>query len=274
MSPQTFSNAADAFLLTRGLLGHKEFQRAHETVQLALARFPGHSGLEDIAFLLSPKWVGDTVCSRYRLRTTSEFDLPFFMACFSDEEFMNKFHPITPRQRNADVLKKSLTKLQYPAAQIRAVHRVIEADNIAARNIDHSYCKETPALHGLVSFVEIDATNRRAELLIGIPAQEDRGSGIGLTAGLLALDFAFNQIGLKKLTSAIIGSNEHSHRSTLALGFAIEGCRQQHVRIPQTMKWADSRDYGLVDENFRMNSRLARLSKRLLGRDITELVIR
>jgi RimJ/RimL family protein N-acetyltransferase len=267
-----FSNAGIAVLQVRDLLLRKEFQRAAETAQLALSKFPGHSGLLDLAFLLAPQWRGDTVCQRYRLRATTEADFPFFQACFSDDGFMNQFHPVTPRQRNADALKRSLTKMPFPVAQIRAVHRVIEATNSVVPEFHHPYCKETPALCGLISLVEIDVSNRRAELLVGVPAVQDRGHGIALTACLLMFDFAFNQIGLNKLTTAIIGHNEHSHRSTLALGFAEEGFRKQHVRVPQTGRWVDSRDYGLVNEDFRMNTRLARLSQRLLGRDITKPV--
>jgi RimJ/RimL family protein N-acetyltransferase len=274
VTPPDFLTAGAATLQVRELLQRKEFQRADEMVQLALSKFPGHSGLEDMAFLLAPQWVGETACQGYRLRSTTEADVPFFQACFSDDEFMNKFHPVTSRQRSADVLKRSLKKIPYPVAQIRAVHRVIEARNTAEPSFDRSYCPETPALRGLVSLVEIDVTNRRAEMLIGVPAVEVRGSGIGLTAALLMFDFAFNQIGLKKLTTAIIGDNTHSHRSTLAAGFTEEGFRRQHVRIPQTVRWVDSRDYGLVNEDFRLNTRLARLSQRLLGRDITKPVHR
>jgi RimJ/RimL family protein N-acetyltransferase len=267
-----FSNAGTAALQVRDLLLRKEFQRAAETTQLALSKFPSHPGLLDVAFLMAPHWRGDTVCPRYRLRATTIADFPFFQACFSDDEFMNKFHPVTPRQRNADALKRSLAKMPYPVAQIRAVHRVIEAKNSLEPGYSRPYCNEAPALRGLVSLVEIDVANRRAEMLIGVPAVDDRGSGIALTASLLMFDFAFNQIGLKKLTTAVIGHNDHSHRSTLALGFAEEGFRKQHVRVPQTGRWVDSRDYGLVNEDFRRNTRLARLSQRLLGRDITKPV--
>ena len=269
MTLPDFSSASDAALQVRELLVRKEFQRADEAAKLAVSQFPDHSGLQDYAFLLAPQWMGDSVCARYGLRPTTEKDFPFFQACFSDDEFMDKFHPVTPRQRNPDVLKRSLKAMPYPVAQIRAVHRVIEARESTALGFERPYCAENPALRGLVSLVEIDVLNRRAELLIGIPALDDRGSGLALTAALLMFDFAFNKIGLKKLTTAIIGPNAHSQRSTLALGFSEEGVRKQHVRVPKSTRWVDSRDYGLVNEDFRVNAKLARLSQRLLGRDIT-----
>ena len=136
MTPFDFSSVGNATLQVRDLLSRKEFQRADETAQLALSKFPGHAELQDMTFLLAPKWNGDTVCQRYRLRATMEADFPFFQACFSNDEFMNKFHPVTPRQRNADVLKRSLKTMPYPVAQIRAVHRVIEARNTAVSRLD------------------------------------------------------------------------------------------------------------------------------------------
>lgn len=268
-----FQSANAAAAEVRKLLAGRDFSRAEAAAKVALAQFPQNLVLQDLAFALDQRWHAEVECQRYRLRATRPADLPFFQACFADCEFMDKFHPVTSRQRSPEALKQSLAVLPYPVVQVRAVHRVIESTCDVPANSEIAYCALTPSIHGLISLVDIDVTNRRAEMVIGVPLLTDRGNGIALTAGLLLFDFAFNHVGLKKVTSVIIGDNPHSHKSTLAGGFVQEASRKQHIRAPGTTTWLNSAEYGIVDEDFRKNVRLSRLSKRLLDRDITRLTV-
>jgi hypothetical protein len=67
----------------------------------------------------------------------------------------------------------------------------------------------------------------------------------------------------------VIANNHHSQRSTESIEFVPEGLRRQHLRDPKSRLWLDCYENGLVENNFRQNGVIARLSQRLLGRNIT-----
>lgn len=121
---------------------------------------------------------------------------------------------------------------------------------------------------GLANLADIDLHHRRAELLIGIPAGQKRARGAGLEATLLAVGFAFNRARLNKLTSLVYEGNEPAQRNALELGFKQEGFRPQHLRVAGG-DYLGVFENGMTVADFRANRRLARLSRRLLGRDVT-----
>jgi len=110
-----------------------------------------------------------------------------------------------------------------------------------------------------------------AEMLRGLAQhEENRTSGCvpGQKTTLRATGICFNDAGLNKLTSHVMINNPHSQRSTLALGFEQEGLRQAHFHLSDKEALMDSFENGLTVSAFRASPRLARLSQRLLGRNI------
>lgn len=65
-----------------------------------------------------------------------------------------------------------------------------------------------------------------------------------------------------------MANNPHSQRSTLALGFEQEGLSQAPFRLSDSEALMDCFENGLTVLAFRASPRLARLSQRLLGRNI------
>ena len=122
---------------------------------------------------------------------------------------------------------------------------------------------------GIANLVEIQFVHRRAEFLIGLPNPEDHASGIGLEATLLVLDYAFNRVGLNKLTTFVYGDNIRSQQNTRALGFVQESCLREQIWEQTSGKFLDLYGNGMTLSDFRANKHLSKLSQRLLGRDIT-----
>lgn len=180
---------------------------------------------------------------------------------------MEQFLPMGRKKQSTESILAALRNNEFPVAQSRTMHRIIKKEECADQlqtSLNNSGLKPI----GLASLVDIQIAHRRAELLIGIPDNDDRQRVSGVTM-LLILDFAFNQIGLHKLTSLVMANNPHSQKSTEAIGFIREGLRRHHLRDPKSRAWVDCYENGLVEDSFRANPVIARVSKRLLGRDIT-----
>jgi RimJ/RimL family protein N-acetyltransferase len=176
---------------------------------------------------------------------------------------MDQFHRSAPRHRKEESVRAALKASEHSVVQSRSAHWLIESKSDPA-----SSGSEWQPI-GLASLAEIMLGHKRAELLVGIYDQKDRGNGAAIIATLLLFDLSFNQVGLHKLTSIVHADNELSQRTTLSLGFLQEGLRKQHLYDPYTKTWLDCFDNGLTEDDFRNNSRLARLSMRLLQRNIT-----
>lgn len=127
----------------------------------------------------------------------------------------------------------------------------------------------SPAPVGLASLSSFNSVNAMAEFMIGFFRDKYIKTGLGLETSLLVLDFAFNEQQLESLVSLVYTDNKKSQKSTLSLGFKnrgkidklnLEEGRPQTIRAYRNI---------LTAEDFRENSRLAKLSFRLLGRSVT-----
>jgi diamine N-acetyltransferase len=131
------------------------------------------------------------------------------------------------------------------------------------------YRKNSSQPAGIANLADINLAHRRAEFLIGLPDPEDRTRGIALEATLLILDYVFNRIKLNKLTTNVYAGNFFSQKNTLALGFTQESFLREHLVDPVHGNFLDVYGNGMTARDFRSNSRISKLSSRLLGRDIT-----
>ncbi|WP_177428656.1 GNAT family N-acetyltransferase, partial [Candidatus Venteria ishoeyi] len=122
---------------------------------------------------------------------------------------------------------------------------------------------------GLAVLAEYAPLHRRAEFMIGLFNPEPGQSRYTVEAALMLMDLAFNSYGLHKLYSYVFTDNTLSQTSTLSLGFSQEGVLQEHIYSLREKCFYDAYQNGLTMSVFRKNKRLARLSRRLLNKDIT-----
>ncbi|MBI5075463.1 MAG: GNAT family N-acetyltransferase [Nitrospirae bacterium] len=88
---------------------------------------------------------------------------------------------------------------------------------------------ETGAFIGQCGLKHIDLKNRKAELWIFIGDRESRGKGYGGDAVRGLLWYAFEEIGLNRVSVYVISYNEDACRFYERLGFRLEGKFRQDI---------------------------------------------
>ncbi|MHC4955996.1 MAG: GNAT family N-acetyltransferase [Planctomycetota bacterium] len=83
-------------------------------------------------------------------------------------------------------------------------------------------------LVGRIELAEIDRDNRRAALGLFVGDKRKWGSGIGSTAVVLALDYAFSVANLGRVYAHTYAFNERSRRLMKSVGFVEEGVLRGH----------------------------------------------
>lgn len=102
---------------------------------------------------------------------------------------------------------------------------------------------------GTIHISEIEWNHRHAWISIGIGERTDRGSGLGQEALTLAIDFAFNDLNLHRLSLGVFGDNTPAIRLYERLGFTHEGVARE--ALERDGKRVDLINYGLLAREWR-----------------------
>ncbi|MFI3135558.1 MAG: GNAT family N-acetyltransferase [Methylococcaceae bacterium] len=249
------------FSLGQTLQENGQIAAAEQCYQQLLLLNPEDSNTQRSLQEVNSGWLEPLVGRNLLLRRFQVSDSDFLGRCYASDDFMRFYHHFLPRQQPSRLLTQKL-------AQNEALHPC------QTKSIDWVICRtdavNTPRPIGIANLVDIQFTHRRAELLLGIPDPADRDGSAGLEASLLIMEFAFNRVKLAKLTSYVYGINPVAQKNTLALGFKQEGYLNAHLLQPDSGELMDLYTNGMTIGDFRQQSRLAKVSRRLLGRDITK----
>jgi len=200
------------------------------------------------------------VGQRVILRKVSLEDSQYISECYNQVEFRRLFRLSYTQPISVDTFEKAFNRKNVPLNILRKVEWVI------CRKQD----KNSGSLPvGLVSLVDINQVHKTAEFQIGIASPNDRLLGVATEASFLAMEFAFKVLSLFKLHSFVYGFNHYSQKSTVSLGFTQEGILREQYWDPYDQKHIDLFVNGLLAREFWKHKRIAKLSSRLLGRDIT-----
>lgn len=123
---------------------------------------------------------------------------------------------------------------------------------------------------GIIAAADYSPLHQKAELLIGIFDKQYRSISHGIESGLLMTDLVFNAYHLHRLYAYIYGYNHPAQTAFAGGGFQLEGIMKEHLYDPVSQQYVDMHIYGMNETQMRQNPRIARLSKRLVGRDITQ----
>lgn len=193
------------------------------------------------------------------LRRTAPSDAGLlFHQGFSQREFMRLFRLNDLPQSEAEVYQALLQRAQISPDQsgyleLLIVHKRHGPIGVAA----------------LAGYVPL---HRRAEYLIGLFDQTHRGVGLGLEATLMVMDLSFNAYGLHKVYACTYSYNHSAQQGLESVGFSLEGKRKDFLFDQVADCFVDLYEYGLTVDEFRAYQRIVPLSKRLLGRDITQVL--
>jgi len=190
------------------------------------------------------------------LRQTEPKDAPILLKAYEDESFIRLYRSnnVTPKEEQlAEGLKK---RTELHPAQLGYLEFMIEH-------------KQHGAI-GVAAFGDYAPYHKRAEFLIGLFEKEHQSRGYAAEATLLMLDLAFNVYNLNKIYTYVYDYNESSEDQTVRFGFKKEGYLESHHYSTREQGFVDLYINGLTATNFRTHEKLRRLSKRLIGRDITQ----
>ncbi len=254
------SDYAEAhFNLGVALKEQGQTEGAQACFQRALKFRPGYeqasAQLEQVADFWSEPLRG----RRLVLRRYSESHAEYLHTAFRDRDFMARYNRAIPTTEPLTKIKAALRKSEQSLPwSNRSVDWVIH--QIDAQGVEHPI--------GLANLAALDLHNRRAEYLLGIVKQQNHHALYALEAALLIMDFAFNRARLNKITSVVYEGNPEAQSLTLQLGFTQEGFRKRHMYVAGT-GFMGLFENGMNVEDFRSNRRLATLSQRWVGRDVT-----
>ncbi|MGD1806202.1 GNAT family N-acetyltransferase [Dapis sp. BLCC M126] len=191
------------------------------------------------------------------LRRTLPEDAPLlFEQMYNNPEFMRLFR-LNDRVETQAQLTERLT-------------RDLKIDPAKSRYLELLMIHQTQGPIGMVSLVAYSSLHRRAELLLGLFNDVHRGHIYGPEGSLLVTDLAFNQYNLHRLYAYVYQYNQAPQKILPAVGFTLEGVLREHIFDLTSQTFVDLHLYGMTLTEFRENKLIARLSKRFVGRDITQ----
>ncbi len=236
-----------------------DYRAAEQCFRNALAIQPDFILAAENLKLYATHWLEPLVGRHLLLRRYGVEDAAYIKACYQNQAFMQQYNRFLARTISEEALSEKLAEDQvlHPS-QLKAVNWTIRSG-------------DSEQAIGIAGLVDIQWLHRRAEFVIGIPDSADRRAGSGLEATLLIMDFAFNRLRLNKLMTIVYADNDASLNNNHALGFRQESLLKQHLRDPDTKGYIDLVGNALTEAEFRQKARLAKLSRRLLGRDVTQL---
>lgn len=180
----------------------------------------------------------------------------FLWQCYHDKTFMDLYRLVQSRTETEQQIIKRLEKENsLPLQNLKKLEWVIFR------------CEQKKQPIGLVSLADYQPKHKHAEFLIGILPPEYRRTGLALEASLLVFDFAFNFIRLNKLVVLVYGYNQDAQNNVLQLGFTQEGLMRE--QLYENGQFIDLYMDGMLVKDFRQNRRLSKLSRYLVGKDIT-----
>lgn len=105
------------------------------------------------------------------------------------------------------------------------------------------------SLIGHVGLYKIDHVAKKAEFGILIADDNSRGKGYGTKSTLLMVDYAFNSLGMHKVTAEVLCENAPSIAMFKRCGFSIDGCLRDDVY--KNGRYYDVLSLSILDDEFK-----------------------
>ena len=176
--------------------------------------------------LLAPVLRGDGIL----LRPADDGDIDARLALENDPEILRMF----------GVSWGQIGPLSRAAAE-RWVRRL--------RDHPHAWVIVTDRVIGEIRLDNIDRTDRRASLAIGILDPGSLGRGFGTRAIRLVLGYAFETLTLHRVAVRVLAYNARAIRAYEKCGFVVEGREREAALVDGA--WHDDVIMGVLDAEFR-----------------------
>ena len=227
----------------------ERFSEAHQTADRGInltADLPPalKASFKSLIRRSSPVWRKPLRGKHLELTRLESKHFEFLLACRRNSWFQHRYNLF--KQATEEAVKADIRRSQKSPADSKKIEWVIEKQG-------------NPI--GLVSLVQIDFNNRRAEIQIGFP--EERRFSEALEAFVLALDFAFIDLQFHKVYSYIYSDNEVAQKNSENFGFHVDGLLIDHVWDKASGTWLSLNVNSLLQKDYIQSARFARLRQRV-----------
>jgi RimJ/RimL family protein N-acetyltransferase len=221
----------------------------NEASILVVENLKSHPHYQKIVFENNPIFWSDIRAGVCILTRRNSRDIEFLRRLWLDREFMFKFHRQMPELPDSDKELNQILDAEYFSvlSESNTLHWIVRDKKLNP--------------WGLISLTDISLINRRGEVLIGVLSNAPLG--LATAAMLMIFEFFFKVMKFNKLTSYVYEDNNYSFKSTLHLGFKIEGKLINHVIDPESGNFYSLNVFGLMAKDA-FNPRNLALMKRLL----------
>jgi RimJ/RimL family protein N-acetyltransferase len=113
---------------------------------------------------------------------------------------------------------------------------------------DYAWIIEAGSLIGEIRLDRVNWRDRRASLAIGIEDTSQLGKGLGSEAIALALGYAFDVLGLHRVSVRVVDYNLRAIRAYQKCGFVVEGREREAAFVDGI--WHDDLMMGILDREY------------------------
>ena len=108
---------------------------------------------------------------------------------------------------------------------------------------------ERGKLIGHVGLYKIDNVAKKTEYGILLADDESRGKGYGTKSTKMMIDYAFNKLGMHKVTAEVLSENAASIAMFKKCGFSIDGCLRDDIF--KNDRYYDVLSMSLIESEYR-----------------------
>lgn len=213
----TTSNTGRLLATARDLRQQRRFAEAFDLLHQSL---PKYEDLRPHLWQHQPSFWQSFGGGGLLLRRRAGEDCQFLRDVCSKVDFVSRYAPSGIAIPSDDGALKAILEAEYAASinEVPAIHWIIE----------DSFGKKL----GLASLVDISASHRRAELLLGVTNEAQARTTV--RALLLIFYRFFESWKMYKLYGYILQGNDKAIDTALSLGFRCEGTLLEHIAEPKS----------------------------------------
>lgn len=176
-----------------------------------------------------------------RLRTK-----PFYLIPLHDVPFDTFFKFITENRHLFEANHTCVDgEYEEPAVKASMLNSIIDADRKLAYR--YAVILENRKMIGFIRMISfVDQHQRSADIRVTVDYRF-QNVGYGSQALRRATQFAFNELGFRKLTATTLTTNTPANKTLLKNNFTMIGIMTQHINIQGT--WCDVNLYELLNPN-------------------------
>lgn len=150
-------------------------------------------------------------------------------------------------------VSKNIASTPYPYTKKIAIKRIEKSLQKFKKKENYPFMiilKKEKKLIGSLGIFNIDENSKTAEMGSWINKNYWK-KGYITEAKILVLDFAFNKLKLRKITSYTFADNKASNKTQKSLGYKLEGTLRKAEKCNATGKIHNSNVYGLLKEEWK-----------------------